>query len=76
MEITTEHVEFSVPDISRGHCVATIERCFDNVPGVARVAADAGTRRVEIDFDPNRVSRDQIVTTLDALGFPVANAAS
>ena len=75
MSFTIEHASFNVPDISCGHCVTTIERGFENLPGVRNVAADATTKRVEVDFDPDRINRDRIVSTLDALGYPVAHDA-
>jgi copper chaperone CopZ len=41
------------------------------LPGVARVEADPSSKRVEIDFDPGRVSLAQIEAALDEAGYPV-----
>ena len=67
-----EHISLTAPDISCGHCVATIKEEVGTLPGVARVEADPDTKRVEIDFDPGRVSLVQIEAALDEAGYPVA----
>ena len=41
-----------VPNISCGHCVATIEREVGGLAGVASVKADRATRDVTISWDP------------------------
>ena len=66
-----EHVMVTAPDISCGHCVATVKEAVGALPGVARVEADADTKRVEIDFDPGRVSLTQMEAALDEVGYPV-----
>jgi copper chaperone len=66
-----EHVMVTAPDISCGHCVATVKEAVGALPGVARVEADADTKRIEIDFDPGRVSLTQIEAALDEVGYPV-----
>ena len=66
-----EHVTVTAPDISCAHCVASIKAAVGTLPGVASVGADPNTKRVEIDFDPGRVSLDQIEAALDEAGYPV-----
>ena len=67
-----EHVTLTAPAISCGHCVATIKEEVGTLPGVASVEADPSSKRVEIDFDPGRVSLAQIEATLAEAGYPVA----
>jgi copper ion binding protein len=67
-----EHVTLTAPDISCGHCVATIKEEVGTLPGVARVEADPASKHVDIDFDPGRVSLAQIEAALDDAGYPVA----
>ena len=71
MASMVEHVTVTAPDISCGHCVATVKEAVGNLPGVASVEADADSKRVEIDFDPGRVSQVQIEAALDEAGYPV-----
>jgi copper chaperone CopZ len=67
-----EHVTVTAPDISCGQCVATVKEAIGALPGVASVEADPDSKRVEIDFDPGRVSLTQITAALDDAGYPVA----
>jgi copper ion binding protein len=66
-----EHATVTAPDISCGHCVATVKEAVGVLPGVASVEADEKTKRVEIDFDPGQVSMAQIEAALDDAGYPV-----
>ena len=72
MASMVEHVTVTAPDISCGHCVATVKEAVGALPGVSGVEADADTKRIEIDFDPGRVSLAQIESALDEAGYPVA----
>jgi copper chaperone len=67
-----EHVTLTAPDISCGHCVATVKEAVGTLPGVTRVEADSSTKRVDIDFNPSRVTLVQIEAALDEAGYPVA----
>ena len=73
MAATIEHVTLTAPDISCGHCVATVKSAVGALAGVASVEADEATKRVEVDFDPSRVSQAQIEAALDEAGYPVAS---
>ncbi len=42
---------YSVPNISCGHCVNRIQTALAKMAGVKTVKADAGTKRVEVNFD-------------------------
>jgi len=69
--IMLEHIAVRTPDMSCGHCVATIEEELGALPGVASVTADLPTKRVEIDFDPSRVTLAEIEETLAEADYPV-----
>ena len=71
MAAMVEHVTVTAPDISCGHCVASVKDAVGTLPGVVSVKADPDTKRVEIDFDPGRVSLAQIEAALDEAGYPV-----
>jgi copper ion binding protein len=71
MSTLIEHVTVTAPDMSCGHCEAAIKEAVGALPGVVGVAADAAAKRVEIDFDPDRVTMAQIETALDEVGYPV-----
>ena len=72
MASMVEHVTVTAPDISCGHCVATVKDAVGALSGVSSVKADPDTKRVEIAFDPGQVSLAQIEAALDEAGYPVA----
>jgi copper chaperone len=71
MSVTT-HATFTAPAISCGHCVQTIEQSLGSLNGVERASADAGSKRIEVAFDPAAVSPEEIASTLEAIGFPAS----
>lgn len=73
MSVNTQQINLTAPDISCGHCVATVEREVGAMAGVESVKASAETKQVEITFDPSRVSQPQIEAILDEAGYPVAS---
>ena len=71
MASTVERVTLTAPDISCGHCVATVEEAVSGLAGVASVSANESSKQVEVSYDPNRVSVAQIEQRLDDAGYPV-----
>ncbi|MCP4895335.1 MAG: heavy-metal-associated domain-containing protein [bacterium] len=69
MERTTLHI----PNISCGHCSATIERELGELQGVTSVYADPTTKMVTVEWeDPG--SREGILNLLTEISFPAADA--
>jgi YHS domain-containing protein/copper chaperone CopZ len=66
----------SVPDITCEHCDRTITYALTPVAGVKRVTVDIPAKQVEVEYDPDRVTLDQIKTILDDEYYPVASVAS
>lgn len=62
------HLQFSVPGISCGSCLAKIEKSFSKYPGVTNARANLTLRRVVIDGD-ERVSSDAIIEHLKGLSY-------
>lgn len=71
MSATLQDVTLISPDISCGHCVATIQSAVGALEGVQHVAANAATKEVSVNFDPARVSLPQIEAALSEAGYPV-----
>jgi copper chaperone CopZ len=59
-----------VPNISCGHCVKTIERELASVAGVQSVTAEAGTRKVRVDWDESRASWEDVRRKLEEIHYP------
>jgi len=64
-------VTYSVPNISCGHCVHTIQTEVGDIAGVKSVKADQGTKLVEIAFDAP-ANEDAIKSLLAEIDYPVA----
>jgi copper chaperone len=71
MASMVESVTLTAPDISCGHCVATVKSAVGALAGVASVEANEATKKIDVSYDPNRVSLDQIEAALDDAGYPV-----
>lgn len=60
----------SVPGISCGHCVATIEREVGELDGVGSVKADQASRKVTISWDPDTTDWVVIEEHLREINYP------
>lgn len=70
-----EKIILNVPDISCEHCQRAIEGALKGEPGVSAVRVDVPEKKVYLDFDPARISLDQVKTILDDEGYAVAGQA-
>lgn len=57
----------SVPDMSCGHCKASVEEALARIPGTAPVTVDLPGRQVEVG---GSAAPDALVKALDEIGFP------
>ena len=65
MEITT----LSVPNISCGHCVMTIEREIGEISGVSEVKGDTASKQVTVSWDAP-ASLEKIKDALKEINYP------
>ena len=59
----------NVPNISCGHCVATIEREVCALDGVSSVKADRATRDVTISWDPTATDWSEIERLMKEINY-------
>lgn len=64
-------VTYSVPNISCGHCVHTIQTEVSDLAGIKSVKADAETKKVVIEFEAP-ANEESIKTLLKEINYPVA----
>jgi copper ion binding protein len=62
---------FRVADMHCSNCVMRIEGLEDDLSGVQRVRASYKKQQVEVEYDDNRVSTDQIVAAIRQMGYTV-----
>lgn len=67
-------IKFSVPNISCGHCVNTIQNEVSELGGVQSVKADVSTKAVEIVFDAP-ATEDKIKALLAEINYPAVGFA-
>ncbi len=65
-------MKLSIPDMSCGHCKATVEKTIAAVDPAARVVVDLGTRTVEITGSS---VREALLQALADEGYPATVAA-
>ena len=73
MPETTEKT-VTVPGISCGHCVATIERELGGVAGVESVEAEQETKRVTVRWRDAETGWNPIADRLREAGYPPAES--
>ncbi len=69
---TIQEATLSVPDVSCGHCVQTINSTLSVLVGVETVSTDIATKSVQVRYDANQVSMEQIEAALDDVGYTVS----
>jgi len=69
--MTTKTV--SVPNISCGHCVMTIQREVGELQGVSAVKADKDAKQVTVSWDPDTTDWVVIENTLRDINYPPAS---
>lgn len=60
----------SVPNISCGHCVMTIQKEVGALKGVSSVKADKDAKRVTVSWDPDATDWVVIESTLREINYP------
>ncbi len=66
--------KYSVPNISCGHCVMTIQRELKDLQGLLKVEADEASKTVVVEVETPEVLKN-VENLLDEIGYPVANPA-
>jgi copper chaperone len=60
---------FTVPNISCGHCVHTVQTELKELPGVKNVQADADSKQVTVTWEAP-ATWEQIESTLVEINYP------
>jgi len=60
----------TVPNISCGHCVMTIEREVAEIDGVKSVKGEKETKHVTISWDPDATDWVVIENTMKEINYP------
>jgi copper chaperone len=63
--------QFSLPDMSCGHCVAAVTQAVKSADAAARIDIDLAAKTVNVD---SSLPRDAIAAALTEAGYPPAPA--
>ncbi|MCM3238225.1 copper chaperone CopZ [Heyndrickxia oleronia] len=66
-----ENITLTVNGMSCGHCVNSIEGSVGKLNGVKNVSVDLDNGKVQVKFDSNVVSLNEIKETIDDQGYDV-----
>jgi copper chaperone len=61
----------NVPDMSCGHCKAAVEGELNKLSGVERSNADFEKGIVEVRYDEDRVTTDELKCAIEEAGYSV-----
>jgi len=62
--------DFTVPNISCGHCTMRIEKTLNALEGVTSVKAEIPTKAVTVEWDESKTGWDNIKAALEKAGYP------
>ena len=62
---------FTVPEISCGHCKASIEQAVSRLDGVTYVEVDVDERSVALDYDGTDATFNAVVAAIEDAGYEV-----
>lgn len=66
-----ESVKLNVSGMSCGHCVKSVEGSVGKLEGVNEVKVHLEDGKVDVAFNPEKVSLDKIKETIDDQGYDV-----
>ena len=61
----------TVPNISCGHCVMTIQNELSELPGVSNVEGDPNAKEITVDWDAP-ATLEMIISHLKEINYPAA----
>jgi len=67
-----ETKKLSVPNITCGHCVMTIQRELGEIDGVKKVEGDPTAKEINVEWDAP-ATLEKIKSTLEEINYPAAD---
>jgi copper chaperone len=63
---------FSVPEVSCAHCKSSIEGALRPLAGVSEANVRIDDKQVDVAYDPNATSREEVLAAITDAGYEVA----
>lgn len=58
-------------DISCDHCIKSIEKAVNRLPGTRFLEGDPAAKKVTVEYDPSVLDRSAIEAAMEEEGYPV-----
>lgn len=62
---------YTIPDMECTNCVMHLEGIEDDLPGIKKIKGSYVQQKLELEFDETKVSEQQIIDAIIALGYHV-----
>lgn len=66
-----EEATLEAPDISCDHCIQSIQKAVEALPGARFVSGDPAAKRVIVQYDPAQTPLANIEAAMEEEGYPV-----
>lgn len=66
-----QQATLEAPDISCDHCIQTIQKAVEKLPGVKFLSGEPENKKVSLEYDPDEVGLDTITAAMEVEGYPV-----
>ncbi|HVP05208.1 MAG TPA: heavy-metal-associated domain-containing protein [Dehalococcoidia bacterium] len=66
-----QQTTLEAPDISCDHCIQTIHKAVEALPGVHFISGEPERKQVIVEYDPDETALDLIESVMEVEGYPV-----
>lgn len=70
-QASAQHITLPISGMGCGGCVRSVEKALNALPGISNVAVSLEAAQVVVVIDPQRVTREELVTAIEDAGFDV-----
>lgn len=64
-----EKIQLTIEGMSCDHCRQTVQKGLQELPGVTSVQVFLAEKRADIEFNPKKVSQEQLKEKVRSLGY-------
>ena len=69
-----EKINLDITGMHCGACAMGIEMLLSNMDGVGSIKVDYNTKKGVLEFDPGKVSQDQIFKAIEEVGYQASRS--
>lgn len=70
--MSNEHAEFKITGMTCASCSSRIDRVVNKLDGVSNASVNLTTEKATVDFDSDKLTREEIIERIERLGFGAA----